>query len=321
MTLLVAIAGLLLLVALHEAGHALAGRALGLKLDRFAIGLGPALVSVRRGDTQFLVCAFPLGGYVRFRGMEHDEGPGSWIAAAAWRRAIVFAAGPLASALAALVLVAAGYMLIGPQASNEIAQVDKGSAAAHAGLAPRQRITAADGQPVKHGNDIASAIERDRGGQLQLMVDGRPVSVAVPRKGVIGVVFARSTGLAAPAAVKAAANELGLVASMTAQALAHMLHGNERDLSGPVGIAQVTQQAVGFGVGLTLVILGVVSFSLALLNLVPLPPLDGGQLLLSLIEWVRRRPLPASTAAAVTFFGVGVLLLVFLFGLRNDLGL
>lgn len=178
-----------LLVYVHELGHFLAAKMVGVRVDEFAFGFGPRLVTLmRRNGTEYTIHAFPLGGFVSLAGMQPEEEhvPDGLMSKSRPARAFVFAAGPLMNIVLAIVVFCSMGMLTGTYRapSNQIAEVFRGTEAARAGLRPGDRIVAVDGQPIRDGREMFAAIESSPGKTLRIQIvrDGqRREIVATPR--------------------------------------------------------------------------------------------------------------------------------------------
>jgi regulator of sigma E protease len=404
MTYVVVIAGLVLLVFLHELGHFAVARAVGMRPRSFYIGFPPALVKVRRKGIEYGIGMIPLGGMVQLPGMnrpaardlrlflepavreepslvaavgavrraldaedyeaarrasaelgrevgaaeltprtrrsaerairEVEEGtsPEAYWRGATWKRVAVIAAGPLANILVAFAILFVVFAVSGgpsQRPSLEVGAVESGTPAAAAGLQPGDRIVAVNGRSVSTFDGASHLIRSSHGRKVTLSVlrDGRRVAVGPHRtvkldgRWVFGfepdaIVVPYSTGRAA----RAAESDLWNVVTGTTAGLRGLFSSHGRSqLSGPAGIVKVSQQQLKVGWSHYLEILAFVSMSLALLNLLPLLPLDGGHILFSLIEAVRRRALAREVYERVSVVGFAFILLLLVIASSNDL--
>jgi regulator of sigma E protease len=263
--------------------------------------------------------------------VEEGTSPEAYWRGATWKRVAVIAAGPLANiAVAFLILFFVFALSGGPsqRASSEVFAVESGTPAAAAGLQPGDRIVAVNGRPTGSFYAASHLIRSSRGGKVTLSVlrDGRRVAVG-PRhtikedgRWIFGFQPAAqtvpySTGRAA----STAGSELWRVVTGTAHGVSGLFSSQGRgQLSGPVGIVQVSQEQLQVGWTHYLEILAVVSMSLALLNLLPLLPLDGGHILFSLIEAVRGRALAREVYERVSVLGFAFILLLLVIASSND---
>jgi regulator of sigma E protease len=266
------------------------------------------------------------------RDVEEGTGPDAYWRAPTWKRVAVIAAGPLANVLIAFVILFAVFTLSGgptSRATAEVATVDAGTPAAAAGLQDGDRVVAVDGRPAKTYTAISHLIRSSHGGPVTLTVlrNGRRVAVG-PRRTILykghwifGFTFAaRLVTYPAGKAARTAGSELWNIVSGTGAGLASLFskHGRSH-LSGPVGIATAAHAELQIGLSWYLVTLAFVSMSLALLNLLPLLPLDGGHILFSLIEGIRHRALAREVYERVSVIGIALLVLVFVIAFSNDI--
>jgi len=296
-----------LLIVVHELGHFLAARACGMRVERFSLGFGPVVWKRRRGDTEWVVSALPLGGYVRIAGMAPGDEIQPGDAAAycnqpAWRRLAVIFAGPGMNYVAALALgfvlaLSIGFPRIvpGPVIGDRL----EGGAAEAAGLRYGDRIAAVDGKPVATWQELVTEVVRRPGKAMELTVDrdgARVTLSATPRDdggvGRLGVgqaaqlVKAAGLGEAVTLSVAATNERAGLVLA----GLGQVVTGRQKaELRGPLGIAQEMARSARAGAAPFLGMVWFISIVLALFNLLPIPALDGGRLVFLLYEMVARR--------------------------------
>jgi regulator of sigma E protease len=253
--------------------------------------------------------------------------PDAYWRARTWKRVAVIFAGPGANLLLTIVLFTALYMAGGGKATSTVEDVVADTPAAEVGLQPDDRIVAIGGRRVQP-DEIAQTISSS---------DGRPLTVVVERDGrtvVLGPVAPEETdgayrlgfvlrgeGLGFGDATWQAVRVTGLVTKEIGASLGRLVTGDGRDeISSPVGIVQGSSQAVERGAETYLWVLGLISLSLALLNLLPLLPLDGGHIAFSLIEGIRGKAVAREVYERVSAVGIAVVLLLFFIGLSNDIG-
>jgi regulator of sigma E protease len=314
------------LVFVHEMGHYLAARWRGVHVEVFSIGFGKVIKSwTDRQGTEWRLSWLPLGGFVKLHG---QEGPGDATEQqmARWQegrtfhnkpvrdRAIVVAAGPAANFILAAVLFAGLYMTMGqPLPSATVGTVMEGSAAANAGLQPGDRILALDGEAVRRFEDVQRHIQ-PRAGQ--------PVQVRIDRGGAEQILTAT------PAARESDGNRVGVLGvtqtvDITGQTFAgiwEMVTGRRgtEDLGGPLRIAQLSGQVAQLGLASLITFIAVLSVNLALINLFPIPVLDGGHLVFYAAEAIRGRPLSPRAMEYGFRAGIAVLAALFIFTTWND---
>ncbi len=246
--------------------------------------------------------------------------------AATWKRLVAIAAGPAANIALTLVVFTILFTQVGGDASQTIASVSSNSPAEKAGLRAGDRVVRAGGDSID-GNGLGERI---------LESDGAPLTLTVVRNGAaieltvtpveteggyrIGIVR-EGTGLPPLEAVGRSFEMTGIVSKEIALSIGRLIGGEGReDVASPIGITRVSSDAVEEGVVNYLWVLGLISLSLALLNLLPLLPLDGGHILFTLIEGARGRFLRREIYERVSMVGLAVVLLLFFVGLSNDIG-
>jgi regulator of sigma E protease len=248
-----------------------------------------------------------------------------------WKRVAVIFAGPGTNIVLAIALIAAGYMAGVPgNPSPVVRRVEPGKPAAQIGLRSGDDVVAVNGVSTPTFDDVAHAIQSSK---------GRPVTVRVVRNGrtvtlgpakpvrssgryILGF-FPRTVDqkYSFGAALRRSLDDNGKAAKATITFLPHLFQGSGRkNVSGPVGIVDVSRQAAGINFALFLQILGLISLSLALLNLLPLLPLDGGHILFSIIEGLRGRAVAREVYERVSAVGIALFLILMFIGLSNDIG-
>jgi regulator of sigma E protease len=329
-----------LLIVIHEAGHYLAARWSGMRVERFSIGFGPVIWSRKRGDTEWAVSAIPLGGYVKIAGMAPGEDlpegdTSAYSAKPAWKRFLVILAGPAMNYLLAVVLAVGLIATMGlrePDQSSVIGDVIAGGAAERAGLRSGDRVLSAAGAPVEDWKSLVQAVRSHPGQDLPLSVaragaaPGAPpetISLRPDDSGGIG-----KAGIA-PSLRAVRAGPLEAVAQgvrRTNEKAAEILGGlgqvvtrkQKAELQGPLGIAQEMTRSARAGAAPFLMMVWLISIMLAIFNFLPLPALDGGRLIFLVYEMVFRRPVNQRVEAVIHTVGFillfGLLIGVTLFG-------
>jgi regulator of sigma E protease len=254
-------------------------------------------------------------------------GPDAYWRARTWKRIAVIFAGPGANLVLAVVLFAALFMAGGGKATRTVETVVAGTPAASVGLRPGDRIVAIGGVQVD-ADEVAESISSSGGRPLTLIVerDGNAMALGPVRPQEIDGAYRlgfvlRGEGLGVVESTVEAVQVTGLVTREIGNSLGRLVTGDGRDeISSPVGIVQVSSEQVDRGTTNYLWVLGLISLSLALLNLLPLLPLDGGHIMFSLIEAIRGKAVAREVYERVSAVGIAVVLLLFFIGLSNDIG-
>jgi regulator of sigma E protease len=254
-------------------------------------------------------------------------GPDAYWRAPTWKRVVAIAAGPVANILLALVLFTGLYMTSVGKATTTVDQISESSPAQSAGLQPGDTILSIDGATVQ-AEDISALISGSDGRPVTLVVmrDGRQVALpaTAPRltDGAyrLGFVLA-GEGLPLPEAAQESLSLTWRVTRDIGASLGRLVQGDGRDdIASPVGIVQGSSEAAKQGAETFLFVLGLISLSIALLNLLPLLPLDGGHIVFAVAEGLRGRVVRREIYERVSVIGLGIVLLLFFIGLSNDIG-
>lgn len=342
-----------IVVFVHELGHYLVARWNGVRVDVFSIGFGPELFGLTdRAGTRWKVSALPLGGYVRMHGDADAASatvnakaaldPDSFPAKSALQRMAIVAAGPLANIVFAIVAMAILFATVGrPFTPAEVGEVQPDSAAAVAGLQPGDRITAVDQQPVESFEELQFIVRGSPGVALTFALErgGVPQEIVVtPRAseledrfgqvhkiGLIGVSRSRAAtefrrSNPAFALVDATTETFGLITA-TLEGIGEMIVGSRttEELGGPLRIGYMSGEIAKDGVVQIMQFVAFLSINLGLINLFPIPVLDGGHLVLYAIELVRGRPINERSQEMAFRFGLALVLSLMVFATWNDL--
>jgi regulator of sigma E protease len=347
MSWVLAFLGFAALIILHEAGHFAAAKAVGMRVERFALFFPPLLARVRRGETEYAVGAIPLGGYVKITGMSPAEEIPPEVAHRAyfrqpvWKRIVVIAAGPLVNIVLAFLLLWVLFMANGTsEATSRIGAIESGAPAAGV-LRPGDRLVAVDGvrgeqrtladQIATHrcpGRQVDGCRARtpavvtvERGG-AERTFRIRPVYDAENRRPRLGFSFRvleREAGAGRAAGLSA--DTMWRVTSGTVTTIARIFDPETRkEISGVVGSYEVTRQAIEFSLVQAVFFLAVISLSLGVINLFPFLPLDGGHIFWAVVEKVRGRAASFQTMERAGFVGFMLVIALFIIGLTNDIG-
>jgi regulator of sigma E protease len=254
-------------------------------------------------------------------------GPDAYWKAATWKRLVAIFAGPAANIVLALVVYTLLFTMVGGPPSRVVAAVSVDSPAQEVGLRAGDRIVAVDGERV-NGEELGQRVLDSEGKPLVLTVvrdgkelDLRPVTPAVTEGGYRIGIIREGTGLALPDAAWRSVEITAIVTREIVKAIGTLATGEGREnVSSPIGIAQASSDAVDEGTEQFLWVLGLISLSLALLNLLPLLPLDGGHILFTLIEGARGRFVKREVYERVSVVGLAIVLLLFFIGISNDVG-
>jgi len=347
LTLIAFVIALGALVVVHELGHFGVAKRVGVKVLRFSVGWGPIVARRTWGETEYALSAVPLGGYVKMLGEDSDEGVAaepmrSFEAQPLRSRIAIVLAGPVMNLLFAFVMYAVLLGTVGmdvPSTQPIVGPVSADSPAQRAGIATGDRVLAIDGAEVSTWDQLAATVRASGGKALALRVsrDGAERTVEiVPQLKETKTLFGESAGnsyligigianerkhFGPLEAVWRAGEQTVAVSYVVLKGFGLMLTGrvSARELGGPIAIAQTAGEQARAGLEQYLTMLAFLSINLGVLNLLPIPLLDGGQLALFGIEGVLRRPLRPRVREAAQNVGLLVLVVLMVFVLFNDL--
>jgi regulator of sigma E protease len=346
---------LTVLVFVHELGHYLVARRNGVRIEVFSIGFGPEIFGwYDRAGTRWKLSAVPLGGYVKMYGdadasslpsdslatMSEDDRAVSFHHKRLGQRIAVVAAGPAANFIFAIVLLAGLFATVGqPFTPPDVGQVQPNSAAEQGGIKPGDTIAEIDGRKIERFEDVQQAVRLNAGAAMKIVVrrDGRDVALAVTpqmtemtdrfgnvhRVGLLGigrsgVDYVRHD----PAtALWRAVEETWNLSVGTLKAIWQMIIGARAtdELGGPLRIAQMSGEVAQGGIVAIVWFMAVLSVNLGLINLFPIPVLDGGHLLFYFAEAIRGRPLGQRAQEYGFRIGLALVLTLMVFATWNDL--
>jgi regulator of sigma E protease len=311
----------------------------------FSVGFGPKLWVKKKGETEYALSAFPLGGYVKMVGEDPDEqvSPSdiekSFAHKPLFKRIAIVAAGPGFNLLLAVFFLMIVFIFYGvPVLSTQVGGVEPGSPADRAGIQKGDRITAVNNQPVTEWEELSRAIKESQGGPLKLLIrrDSQEVNLTVePMKREGRTIFGEKKdewmiGIGSHVSIEKGNPGLAIVravqqtyeySKLTLVALYKMISGevSPRNLGGPILIAQMAGQQAQEGLGSFLGFMAILSINLGVLNLLPIPVLDGGHLLFFLVEAVIGRPVAVRHREVAQQVGIFLLMLLMVYAFYNDI--
>ena len=321
------------IVMIHELGHFLTAKACGMRVDEFAIGIGPNVIQKQKGETLYSIRLLPLGGFNKIAGMDpsEDVGERGFNNKAVWQRFIVIAAGATFNFLLAIVIYFCIFAFHGttvPSHEPVIGDTFAGNPAAEAGIQQGDRILTINGQPIQEWKDISQSLQGHSNHVVSVTLDrkGEIISTTViPResgdRAVIGinpVMDVKQYGIGESAVY--AVTHTGSTIMEMLQGLWNIVTGHSKgDVAGPIGVAQMAGQVAQHGFISLLLFTALLSLNLGVINLLPIPVLDGGHLVLLILEGITGRKLPEKALQYIQMTGVGLLLLVFVYSTFQDI--
>ena len=338
-----AVVVLAVLIVVHELGHFLTARLVGVRVEKFSIGFGRKVYGWRRGETEYMLSWVPLGGYVKFYGDDPDvdveDEKDSFLNQEVWKRLLIVAAGPVSNILLAIVIASAAAMIGLPEGSRIIDTVKENSPAMEAGLTPGDRIEAINGVPMESwgqvretiqglpGKDVEIEVLRESGERVSLTIvpevrkektiDGKEITI-----GLIGVTPRQVIKSYPPgeAIIKGAVWTWN-ISALTVWSIAKMVSRDipADQIAGPIGIMKIAGEAAELGFVNLLIFIAIISVNLGILNLLPIPILDGGHIFFFSAEALLGRPIKMKTQEIAQQIGLFLLISLMVFAFYNDI--
>jgi regulator of sigma E protease len=348
MSWLLAFAGFALLVILHEAGHFTAAKAVGMRVERFSLFFPPTLLRKKVGETEYALGAIPAGGYVKISGMNPDESlpdevrTRAYYSQPVWKRVVVISAGPAVNLVLAFLLLFVFFWAIGPETgTTRVGTIEKGFPAAQV-LKPGERLVSVDGkrgdattlakQIASHHCSESPPVNRckaetpaslvvERNGERR-KVEITPIYDATVKRTRLGFSYAAGPNDPMPfgQAFDTTTNRFWYITKQTVALPARLFDSQKRkEITGVVGSYEVTRQTILNNLADVIGIMAIISLSLAIVNLFPFLPLDGGHIFWAIVEKIRRQPVPFSVMERAGVIGFMLVIGLFVLGLSNDI--
>jgi len=342
-----------ILVFVHELGHFLFAKKLGVRVLKFSLGFGPKLIGRKYGDTEYLISAVPLGGYVKMLGEEpgeelkEEDKPYAYNYQSVWKRALIVFAGPAFNFLLAYIIFLA--VLISGLPINiptmkavmpVLERIEPKSPAENAGLKDGDIVTAIDGHAISVWQEMTGIIMKSPDKELVMKVrrGAENIEVKVTPKtsevkddegkihkiGRIGVSKQGGVKTVAGNNLSAPVNALKAVyywSCMVGESVAMLISGQVsiKHLGGPIMIGKMSGDAAAVGALAFFMFISIISVNLAILNLLPIPVLDGGHLMFLTIEAVRRKPLSENMIIIAHKIGMAFIIVLMTLAIYNDI--
>lgn len=339
-----------ILIFVHELGHFLVAKLFKVKVLKFSLGFGPKLVSKTIGETEYLISAFPLGGYVKMLGESPDEigdeneQERSFAARPVWNRFFIVLAGPVFNLLFSVFLFFLIFLVMGVPENRDttlIGAVSAGSPAEQAGVQVDDRIVGIDGQPVDSWRDVLTIVSTSEGKELTFTMLRDQQEMVIPitprldsvtnvfgeeveRRHMVGIVkkeLIEYQRVGPIKALQAGIWQTWMFIYLTFMGVVKIIQNvvPASELGGPILIAQLAGEQARAGWLNLAHFMGLLSVNLGILNLLPIPVLDGGHLVFLTLEGIRRKPLNERAQILAQQVGIALLGTLMLFVFYNDI--
>lgn len=322
------------IVFFHELGHFTVAKLAGIQVYEFALGFGPTLVTMTRRETKYSLRAFPLGGFVKMAGMDEPEDNQEEVVeddersfnnkSLPWRLGTI-AAGPAMNFIFAIVLFVLYFMLIAVPPT--ITSVEPQSPGQIAGLLPGDLFVSVNGEAVDSSERIVELIELSPAREMKWEIQrGQELIIisVIPEDregfGRVGVTIDSKPQYPFFVSLKAGVIQTGAFTWQLIRDIGMMITGKTKvEVSGPIGIVQIVGETARYGLPNLIILAIILNINLGLLNLLPVPVLDGGWILILVIEAIRGKPLKPETRGVAQFIGLALLMALMLFATFKDL--
>jgi regulator of sigma E protease len=340
------------LIFVHELGHFLVAKLCGVRVLKFSLGFGPKLCGFRKGDTEYVLSAIPLGGYVKMLGegkgeeesdaaiLTEEDKPFSYEYKSPWQRMAIIVAGPASNIVFAALIFAVVYLFGVPSLSPVIGEVNHEMPAFAAGLQTGDKIVAINGKKINDWEELSTAVRNSGGLELSIdyeredtLLSVKIVPKRIESKNMFGEnVVSYIIGITASGATEIkhyqpgeaiiqGLTETWKISYLTVMGFIKMIERvvPAKDLGGPIMIAQMAGQHAKAGILSLLYFMGIISVNLGILNLFPIPVLDGGHLFFILMEIILGRPVSMRKIELAQQVGLCLLVSLMVFVFYNDL--
>ncbi len=330
---LIAILLFLVLIVIHEFGHFIAAKLMGVRVNEFAVGFGPKLFSKKWGETKYALNLIPLGGYCTMEGEDEEStDERAFCRKKPWRRFIIVVMGAVFNLLLGLIIVA---IILAPSkafTSTVIAEFDENATSNQTGLMVDDKIIEADGRKIFTTYDLSYAFTNVKDGKIDLLVErnGEKTelkNVTFETEEYDGISYLtvdfKVYGIKKTfvSFIKQTVDTAISYCAVIWRSLIDVIGGKYgiSAVSGPVGVTAAIGQAAKQSLQNVLPIMAIITINLGLFNLLPIPALDGGRLLFILIEMIARRPIPQKWEAAIHTIGFVVLIIFMILVAAKDI--
>jgi regulator of sigma E protease len=316
-----------IIVFIHEFGHFMLARANGIFVKEFSLGMGPRIFSKQGKETLYSIKAFPIGGSVQMVGEDEESDlPNSFGQKAPWRRLSVIIAGPFMNFVLAIVILFLISLSVGHQSTTIMEFVDN-LPAAESDLKVGDEIVVVNDTTIESWEDLTFAIDASNGGILRIQVlrDGdislhqmMPVLDEENGRYMIGIRPTMEKSL--PKAIETSFATTANFTKMILEFIPKLITGQEsmKNVAGPVGIATVIGQAANEGFITLMMFTAFISINLGIMNLLPIPALDGGRIILILFEMIFRQKIKPTIEEKIHYVGFVLLMALMVVVLFND---
>ena len=331
LTVVIAIAVFMLIILIHEFGHFIAAKSIGVLVHEFSIGFGPKIIKWKKGETDYSLRLFPLGGYVKLEGEdEKSDNPRALSNKPAIKKLFVMAAGAVFNLLSGFIVMTLVFAFQPGYTTLTVNKVLTEIPGAQAGqlIKPGDEIVALDGKKVLNYKDFSFLMGNTQQGQpveITLKRDGEKKDIEITPvlyegRYVLGIEM-ETKDMTLWDAVVCGFKEMFFVVRVIIYSLMMLITGKVpvSEMSGPVGTTMLIGQAAQLGILNLMYMFALLSANIGIFNLIPFPALDGGRIFFLIIELIRRKPIPPEKEGMIHFIGLVLLMLLMVFVTSSDI--
>lgn len=337
---------LIIIILIHETGHFSIAKLFHVFVERFSIGFGPVILRKKGKETEYVISAIPLGGYVKLKGENPEEGKKkdsderAFYNQKLYKRFLIILAGPMFNILSAVLFFAIVYAVGVPTLKSTIGEVKKDAPAYYAKIQKGDEIIAIDKKSIKTWEELSAIIKKNAGKSITLNIkrNGKIIETPITPKltevkdflgykkkvGIIGIAPSGETitqRLNVFKSIEKGACRTVYIAKITILGIVRLIERAipASSVGGPILIIEIASKAASAGFSTFLALAAIISINLGILNLLPIPILDGGHLTFLTIEAIRRKPVPLNVQVIAQNIGLAILILLMAFAFYNDL--
>ena len=317
-----------IVIAVHEFGHFIVAKLSGVKVHEFALGMGPKLFQIKKGETEYTLRLLPIGGYVKMEGEDEDsDDERSFGKRSGWIKIAIVAAGAFMNFVLAIIVFTIYSYNVGVPTTT-IDSVITGMPSEKAGILSGDTIISINDEVTKSWEDIVNKIDSSKSDQLKIVVirddvektyNIKPIIEEKENRNMIGIqpAFEKSFSNA----IKGGMNNFKMAVGMMFEFIGQLFKGNvnKDDVSGPIGIVAAVGEASKHGFMYVLLFTGLISINLGVFNLLPIPALDGSRIVFLIIELLRGKPVDPNKEGFVHMIGFVALILLMIVVAYNDI--
>ncbi|MDD3349947.1 MAG: RIP metalloprotease RseP [Eubacteriales bacterium] len=327
-TIIYAVLIFCLLIFVHELGHFAVAKAVGIRVNEFSLGMGPRILRFGKGETDYSLRAFPIGGFVKMEGEDEDsDDPRAFNNKSAIKRALVVVAGSMMNLLTTVIIVTIMALVFG-SATNVIGETTKGFPAEEAGLRAGDRIVRINETEVSEWGEVIAALSESKGETIELLVERSDEKLTIVSKvkedksgrRIIGITTKAEHSV--PIAIKTGFVSSWNLGKQMIQYIGVLFTGggSVKDLVGPVGIVSIINDNAKLGFVYIANFAALISLNLGIVNLLPFPALDGGRLLFLLIRKFTGKAITDEMEGKIHFAGLMLLFGLMIYLVFQDVG-